>query len=151
MSYSPTLDSFDTDRDGLRRKIVPIAAAVLVAAIALTAYGAHDMGEILVVTAVILATTAGVYGLLLPRKLRQESAGGTSLTMSLVGLALLLPAFWSGLPLVLGVAGAILGYAGRKATKGAGMSQAGFAIGVLSSVGYFAVYVLDALNQAGIG
>lgn len=142
--------SFDTDHDRLRKSIPAVAAAVLVATAALTTYGAHDLREILVVMAIVIVTVAGVFGFLLPRKLSQESAGGTALALSLVGAVLLLPAFWAGVPLVLGVAGAMLGYAGRNARSGSGKSTVALAIGALVSVGYFAVYVLDALAQQGI-
>ena len=46
--------------------------------------------------------TAGVFGLLLPRALREDSAPGRALTLSVLGLPLIVPAFWSGLPMVLG-------------------------------------------------
>ena len=61
------------------------------------------------------------------------------------------PAFWSGLPLVLGVAGALLGYAGRNAASGARLSIAAFVVGLLSSIGYVAIYVIDFLGQSGVG
>ena len=151
MSYSQTVNPFTTDRERLRRSLKPIAAAVFVISSALNVYGAHDFREVAVVTVVIVATMAGVYGFLLPRKLAQESAGGTALTLSLIGLAVLVPAFWSGLPLILGAAGALLGYAGKNATSGSGKSTAGFVIGLLAVFGYLAVYVLDTLHQFGIG
>ncbi len=86
----------------------------------------------------------------LPRKLAGESAGGTALTLSLLAAVLLLPAFWSGLPLALGVAGAILGYAGQKSVRGSAKCIAALVIGMLASIGYFAVYVLDALHRSGV-
>lgn len=155
MSYSSeineTVDPFASDSERIRRSLKPVAAAVFLVSAALTAYGAHDLRETLTVTAVIAVMMVGIYGYLLPRKLAQESAGGTALTMSLVGAALLLPAFWSGLPLVLGVAGAVLGYAGKRARSGAGAAIAAHVIGIVVSIGYFAAYVLDTLHQYGIG
>lgn len=151
MTYSHNVSSADTDRDDLHRKVAPTAAAVLLASSALTVYSAHDLTEIVVVIALIAATVAGVYGFLLPRALKKQSAGGMALTFSAIAAALLVPAFWAGLPLVLGVAGAMLGYAGRSARSGAGTSVAAFVLGLLASIGYFAIYVLDTLAQHGIG
>lgn len=151
MTYSQTVSSTGTDRERLRRSIMPAAAGVLVAVTALTVYGAHDFQEIAVVMGVLVAVMAGVYGFLVPRALDKESAGGTALTLSVLAALLLLPAFWSGLPLALGVAGAIIGYAGRQASSGSGKSIAGFVIGAVAAIGYFAVYLLDTLAQHGIG
>jgi len=75
-------------------------------------------------TAVVVLATAVVFGYLLHRALRRESAAGTALTLSSIALLLLLPAFWSGLPLVLGAGGALLGYAGKNAPNRAGKSTA---------------------------
>lgn len=156
MTHSPAVDLRDSDlRDidhrPVRRALVPVAVAVMAAAAGLTVYGAHDLREVVVVLVVLVPVVAGVYGVLLPRKLRKASAGGTALTLSLMGAVLLLPAFWSGLPLALGAAGAMLGYAGRNATTGSGTCVAAVAIGALASMGYFAVYVLDTLQQMGVG
>jgi hypothetical protein len=142
---SPELDS-----TRLRRSLPGIAVAVVAIAAAFTAWGAHGAGELWSMLALIALVTAGVYGVLLPRKLREPSAGGAALTCSLIGLAVLLPAFWSGLPLVLGVAGALLGYAGRNADRGSRLCVAAFVLGLLSALGYVAIYVLDALAQRGI-
>jgi len=149
MSYSPALDSPVTHAGWTRRDLTAAAVAVALAAIGLTVYGAHDLREIVVVIAVLTAAIVGIYGFLLPRKLAGESAGGTALTLSLLAALLLLPAFWSGLPLALGVAGAILGYAGRKSVRGSARCIAALVLGTLASIGYFAVYVLDTLVGSG--
>jgi hypothetical protein len=150
MSYSPTAELFDIDHARTRRALIPAALAVFVATAGLTIYGANDLREIAIVLSVLALVIAGVYGFLLPRKLTQESAGGTALTLSLIAAVVLLPAFWSGLPLALGAAGAMLGYAGRNATTGSGKCVAALVIGTVTSIGYFSVYVLDALSQAGV-
>jgi len=59
------------------------------------------MREFAVVMLLVVATMIDVYGVLLPRKLRAQGAGGTALLLSPIGVAVLLPAFWSGLPLLL--------------------------------------------------
>lgn len=160
MSISPTANPLTTDRDGLRSAVVPAGIATTFVTLGFTAWGVfwHGPGghpqearEFYVVAGIVLVAAVAVYGLLLPKALRKESAGGTALTLSLIAAVLLLPAFWSGLPLVLGVAGAFLGYAGRSASSGAGRSTAGFVIGLLAVLGYVAIYVLDTLHQLGIG
>lgn len=120
-------------------------ASALVAA-AGTAFGAHDWAEIAVVWGVIAAATLLVFGLVVPRALRRESAGGTALGLSIPALVLLIPAYWSGLPLVLGVAGLVVGNAGRKTPTGAGKCIAAVALGTLAAVGYVAIYVSDGMN-----
>jgi hypothetical protein len=147
MSYSSTVPQFRSDRDGIRRGITPLAVGVLAASTALTFYGAHQIREAVVVTAIIAATVVGVYGFLLPRKLSHDSAGGTALTLSVLAALLIMPAFWSGLPLVLGVAGLVVGNAGRKAPSGAGKCIAAVVMGTLAAVGYLAIYVSDGMNN----
>jgi hypothetical protein len=138
--------AMSTTTEGATRSAAAIGALTALVAVAGTVVGAHDWTEVAVVVAVILATTALVYGLVVPRALRKESAGGSSLALSVPALLLLVPAFWSGLPLVLGVAGALVGNAGRSARSGAGQSIAGLVLGALASVGYIAIYVSDAMN-----
>lgn len=111
-----------------------------------TVYGAHTWSEIGIVVGAIAVTAGLVFGLVVPRALRRESAGGTSLALSVPAVLLLVPAFWSGVPLVLGVAGLLVGNAGRQARAGAGTCIAGAVLGALAVVGYVAIYILDAMN-----
>lgn len=123
---------------------IGIGSAVI--ASGFTVYGAHHWGEIGVVVGVIALTAALVFGFVVPRALRRESAGGTSLALSVPAVLLLVPAFWSGLPLVLGVAGFLVGNAGRQAHTGAGKCIAGAVLGALAMVAYVAIYISDAMN-----
>ena len=120
-------------------------ATVGVVAATLATLFAHGWTEAVVVAAAIAVTVAGVYGYLAPRAVAGHRTGGTALALSLIAALLLLPAFWSGLPLVLGVAGMIVGNAGRRARTGAGMSIAGLVIGALTVLGYLAIYVSEGL------
>jgi hypothetical protein len=129
-----------------RGAVTGIGLAAAVVAAAGTAVGAHDWRELLVVVAVIAATTALVFGLVVPRAMARESAGGTALGLAIPALLLLLPAFWSGLPFVLGVAAIVVGNAGRRAPTGAGKCLAGLVLGTLAAIGYVAIYVSDAMN-----
>jgi hypothetical protein len=139
-----------SDHDAARRALLPVAGVVTISTVALTVYGAHRLTEVVVVLAIAAVVMAAVYGFVLPRLLRRDNVGGTALALSVVALVLILPAFWSGLPLVLGAAGALLGYAGRNAATGSGKATAGLVIGLLAAIGYYAAYVLDTLNQAGV-
>lgn len=143
-------DYGSVDRAGITQALLPAAVAVVAAGGTLTVYGAHDFGEVGIVMGIFVPVVIGIYGFLLPRALKGSGGSGIALTLSLIGLALLLPAFWSALPLAFGVAGALLGYAGRNGASGSGKSTAAVALGTLAAIGYFAVYVLDALHQAGV-
>ena len=128
------------------RTVAGIGLATGLIAAAGTAFGAHDWTEIIVVWGVIAVATFLVFGLVVPRALRNESAGGTALGLSVPALLLLVPAFWSGLPLVLGVAGLVVGSAGRGAPSGSGKCIAAVVLGSLATVGYFAVYISDGMS-----
>jgi hypothetical protein len=125
------------------RSLVPIGALVALVASAATAYGAHTWAEIVITVPVIVAAAALVFGWVVPKALRKESVGGTALSLSILAALLLLPAFWAGVPFVLGVAGVIVGNAGRTARTGSGKSIAGLALGALVVVGYLAIYAIE--------
>jgi hypothetical protein len=133
------------------RPITPIALGTALVAAAGTVYGAHDWREIIVVAAVIAVSSAVVFGVVVRRALSRPSAGGTALALSVPAALLLLPAFWSGLPLVLGVAGAVVGDAGRNAREGSGKSIAGLVLGVLAVLGYLAIYIGDGIVAGNAG
>lgn len=145
MTTSTVSTAFDLDRDQIRRAVAPTAIGVALVSGFWTVLGAHHLGEVVVVLAVIAVATGVVFGLLLPKALRRPSAGGTALGLSVPAVLLTLPAFWSGLPLILGVAGAMLGYAGRGATSGSGKSIVACALGLLAAVAYLTIYVVDGL------
>lgn len=156
---SQTVHSSTTDRDRLR-KVLPAGILSALVATGFTALGVFYQGsenhhthgdwEFYFVAGIVVVATTIVFGFLLPKGLRKQSAGGTALTLSSIAALVLLPAFWSGLPLVLGVGGAMLGYAGKNAGSGAGKSIAAVVVGLLAAVGYVAIYVVDTLDRAGI-
>ena len=127
------------------RAVVPTGIAAAVIASTLSTLFAHDWGEVVVVVAVIGVTTGVVFGLVVPRALRKPSAGGTALGLALPAAVLLLPAFWSGLPFVLGLAGAIVGNAGRNAETGSGKSTAALVISALVVLCYLSIYVAEGI------
>jgi hypothetical protein len=105
----------------------------------LTAPEAHETSEIVTVLGGAAVVAAVVYGWVVPRGL-SKGAPGTALTLSAVAALLLLPAFWSMLPLVLGVAGAMLGRAcaGHAPKRG----YAAIGLGAISVAGYLVLYVV---------
>jgi hypothetical protein len=141
----------ESDRARAKRAAAPLAGAVAVVAGILSAVNAEDLTEAAIELPIILLTTALVYGLVVRRGLRATSAGGRAIILDAVGLLVLLPAFWSGLPLILGSAGALLGYAGKRAETGATKAMVAFVLGLLVCVGYVAFYVGDMVNTHTIG
>lgn len=136
-----TITTFDS-RTPASPALLGSGSAVVAAA--LTTYGAHTWQEIAVTVPVILGAAAVVFGVVVPRALRKESAGGTALGLSIPAALLLLPAFWAGLPLVLGLAGVVVGNAGRTTRSGGRACISAVVLGGLTVVGYLAIYVMDA-------
>jgi len=142
---SSTSTTASSERTRLRSLVVPIGIATAIVSSVFTYLGAHDPREYVSMLAVGLVTAAVVYGWVVPRALEQDSAPKAAMTMSAIAALLTLPAFWTGLPLVLGAAGALVGYAGRGASKGSGLSIAALLIGALSVLGYLTIYIVDGI------
>lgn len=136
-----------TSRTGLAL----VGASTALVAICWSFYGAHHWGEIAFTSAVAVLVAAAVYGALVPWALRREHAGGTALAVSVLAVLITWPAFWSGLPFVLGIAGIVLGHAGRSARRGAGLSIVGLALGALAAAGYLAIFILDGIVAGNAG
>lgn len=120
---------------------VPVGiASALVASAATTAF-AHDWGEVFFSVPVILIAAGLVFGIVVPRALRKESAGGTALGLSIPAALLTLPAFWIGVPFILGVAGMVVGNAGRNAKSGGGKCIAALVLGAIAVLFYVSIYV----------
>jgi hypothetical protein len=140
--------------------LAPIGITTALVAIGCTAVGVfyqgpnddhkHSVWEFIVAAGIIIVTSAFVFGFFLPKTLRKEATGKAALTLSVLAALVLLPAFWSGLPLVLGVAGALVGYLERHAANSSWRSTAAVALGLLTAVGYLAIYILDTVDRARI-
>jgi hypothetical protein len=160
MSTQALQPSSTTEHDRVRKILTPTAIASAVVAIGFTAIGvflqfpddhhAHSPWEFYSVAAVVVLSAVVVYGIVIPRALRKGSAGRTALSLSLIATLVLVPAFWSGLPFVLGLGAALLGNAGRHAPTGAGKSAAALAFGLLSATGYVAICIFDTIDRAGM-
>lgn len=120
----------------------------IVAAVCSTLF-ANDRAEVIVELAVIAVSAALVFGYVVPRALRKESAGGTALGLAIPAVLIVAPAFWLGLPLVLAVAAMIVGNAGRRAPTGAGKCIVGLVLGALASLFYLATYAMEVFGLAG--
>lgn len=127
-----------------------VGAVSAVVASAGTIAGAHEWAEILVTVPLILVASGLIFGFVVPRALRKETAGGTALGLSIPAALLVLPAFWAGLPLLLGVAGMVVGNAGRNARSGSGKCVAALVLGALAVLTYVATYTFD-LSTGGMG
>lgn len=132
------------------RIVAPVAIAATALATTMAAIGTFASGEeqggrgFLVICAVIAVAAAIVFGLIVPRALRREAVGASALTLAVLGLVTVV-AFWSGLTPILAGGGALLGWAGRDAERGRGMSWAAVVIGALALAGYLVVYLTDTL------
>jgi hypothetical protein len=127
---------------------LPAAVGVALAA-ALSAWGkfgdhfhAHSIGEYAIILGLIAVAAALVFGWVVPRGLRKESAGWTAVSLSVLGF-LTIAIFWSGLPPVLAMGGITLGWVGRNARHGGFLCRAAIAIGVVAIAGDVVIYISD--------
>lgn len=127
--------------DSGRTLAVGVAAALVPSAF--DVFGADSWQEIAIIVGLVVLTTLLVFGLVLPRALRKESAGGTSLALSIPAALLVVPAFWAGIPFVLGLGGMVVGAAGRQAHTGSGKAIAGLVIGALAALAYLVIFLTD--------
>jgi hypothetical protein len=133
------------------RPLVLIAASSYVAAMALMAFGlwgGHDteadaLPQFLVLGAVLALVVAGVFALPVRRGLAHPPAADATLVLGIIGALLVLPAFWSGIPFVLGVAAIALGRAARG--SGSSRASAGLILGYVTIAGVAGLYVFDYL------
>jgi hypothetical protein len=146
----------------LARPVTPFAhslkwgLASLAVAIGSAVYGAYgdpnpkvdQENAVPFICAVIAVVAIGLYGALLPAGLRGIGArtarwSGWALALGIVALVATPVSFWSGLPVLLGTAGAVLGSAGRQAapTK-RGRPTAAVVVGTVATVASLALLIL---------
>ncbi len=143
----------------MARSIVPAAIVAVAFAAALAGWEAfrphaHPVGaeaaghedsiaEYFLVLAIIGVAALVVFGVVVRRGLKRESAAWTGLVLSVLGL-LAIAAFWSGLPPVLAAGGILLGWVSRDASRyGRVVAWAAIVIGAVAIVGDVVVYVGD--------
>ena len=149
MTITDTISINEVDTSARPGKLLALTAVTFAAGIPATLWGAHDRIEIAIVLGIMIMTTTVVYGVLLPRKLRRPDAR-VAMILSAAAGASVVPAFWSALPVLLGVAGVILGYAAWRADQRPRTAIGAMVIGVLATLGYFVVYI-DELIRYGLG
>lgn len=142
---SPHTDPVAADHATARKALVPVAVLVVGVMLVLSWTAANSLGESVVRSIASVVFGGLVFGLVVPFGLRKPSAGGRALALSIVGLVLGVLAWWSSLPLLFGAAGALLGAAGRRADRGAGLAIAALVIGLLAVVGDATMFILDAV------
>ena len=126
-----------------RQRLAPIAVSTWAVAVFWTFYGADDWTEIAIALATITVAAGLVFGLVVPRALRRGSAPGWSVGLGIVAVLATMPAFWSGVPLILGVGAAVLGNSSRTAERRSGTAITGLVLGVIAVLGYLAIYIGD--------
>jgi hypothetical protein len=126
-----------------RQPLAPVALAACAVALFWTFYGAHDWAEIAIGVAAVTVATGLVFGLVAPRALRRQSAPGWSLGLGVVAVLATLPAFSTGIPLILGAGAAVLGKSSRTDERRSTMAITGLVLGVIAVLGYLAIYIGD--------
>jgi hypothetical protein len=129
--------------------LVRVAAASFLVAAFFDVARANRATEALVTVAGGLVVVCLLHVFVVAPGLRRESAGGRALVLGVLAVLLIVPAFWSGLPMILGAGAALLGYAGRRAANGSGQATAAFVLGTLAMIGYVALYVIDWVANPG--
>ena len=133
----------DTTTAAVPARTAVLAVPTVAVGLVCTALGAHDWGELAVVGAGLVLVGGLVFLLAVPRARRTRSEGAWSLGRGVPAALLTLPAFWSGLPIVLGAAAVLLGNEGRLSSRGSGKAIAGLVLGSLAVIGYLAIYLGD--------
>jgi hypothetical protein len=148
MSESVVPVSGAAGRPGVWGVVVPAVVAVAIS-VPLSAWGtfgdhfhSESLGEYAIVLTVTAVAVAVVFGWLVPRGLRRESAGWTAIALSVLGF-LTIAIFWSGVTPVLAMGGITLGWAGRSARRGRFLCRGAIAVGIVAIVGDLVVYVQD--------
>jgi hypothetical protein len=149
MSSITETSTVTAERDRARHAVVPVAVGSFLVAAFLDLARADSAREALSMVAFGLVVVSLLYPLVVVRGLRAADGSGRALALGILAVLLIVPAFWSGLPMILGAAAALLGYAGRRAETGSGKATAAFVLGVLGMVGYVATYVSDWVANPG--
>lgn len=102
----------------------------------------HSTSDYLIVLAIIGVAAAIVFGWVVPRALRKESAGGMAVVLSALGF-LTIAVFWSGLPPVLATGGIVLGLAGWNASSGAWLCRTAAVVGLFVLTADVVIYIQD--------
>jgi hypothetical protein len=103
---------------GIVSTIVAVLVAIL--SVVLPPVKPDQLRALPIVVVVVLVIATIVFFLIVPRGESSNRPAVPGLACSIIGLLLVFPAFWSGLPIVLGAAGFVLGQAGRGSRRATG-------------------------------
>lgn len=141
MTTTADLDTDQHDRSDDR--LVGAAAGLLAYAVSsyFTWTNAHDTGEIVFSLSLAAVVSLVVFGWFLPARLT-TGAPAAALGFGIAAALLVAPAFWSGLPLIFGAAGLLLGRAsiGKRAVAATVLSALAVAF-------YLYLYVVMGMLQ----
>ena len=132
--------SRETQLVGLISTIVAVLVAIL--SVVLPPIIPDQLSVLPIVVVVLLVVAAALFLFVVPRAARSNRPAVAGLVCSILGL-LLVVAFWSGLPIVLGTAGALLGREAR--TTEGGLARAAVIIGVAAIVLDLIGFIADRL------
>ena len=119
----------ETQLVGIVGTIVAVLVAVL--SVVLPPMQPDQLRILPIIVVVLLMVAVVLFFVVVPRAARSNRPAVAGLVCSILGL-LLVVAFWSGLPVVLGTAGALLGR--KERTTGRGLTLAAVIIGVAAIV-----------------
>jgi quinol-cytochrome oxidoreductase complex cytochrome b subunit len=140
-----------------RETIIGLFAVALATAVAATANlsgGTTELGEVLIPLGFVLLVAAILFGLVVPwaKRTMEVKTGNrpakAGMVLSILGFIMIV-AFWSGLPVILGAGGAALGQVGREraASDGrSGLSLVALIIGIIAVVGGAVTLILEQLG-----
>ena len=119
-------------------RLVAAAAGLLAFGIAafFTWHGANSDSEVVSMVGMEAVVCLVLFGWFVPTRMA-TGAPATALTLGIVSAVLTLPAFWSGLPLTLGVAGVLIGTSSHGRRAVAGLVLSGIAV-----AGYLFLYLV---------
>ena len=124
-----------------------VAVVVAILSVVLPPVRPDQLRALPIVVVVLLVIAAIVFFLIVPRGERSNRPAVPGLACSIIGLLLVFPAFWSGLPIVLGAAGFVLGQAGRGSRRATGgwFALGAIVVGIAAIAVNLLVLLLDRL------
>ncbi len=118
---------------GIVSTIVAVLVAIL--SVVLPPVNPDQLSSLPIVVVVVLVIAAVLFFLIVPRAVRSSRPAVIGLVCSILGLLLSFPAFWSGLPILLGTAGASLGQSARTSRNaGRGLALGAIVIGICTII-----------------
>ncbi len=112
-----------------------VAVLVAVFSVVGSSEQAEQLATLLVTVPALVLIAAGIFFLVVPRAVGASATPGSNrpavlgLVCGVLGLLLVVPVYWSGLPILLGTGGFVLGQSGWELSRDAG--RGGLALGAM--------------------